>query len=182
MMLAYYKSYLQSVYNARALAPADKYLPTLAAPYINLAMIIRRRYDTELRDEFTRRTLHGGVDQILQSKVPIEIEDLLTFEWKDDYLFILPYLKALIRQFKSGSITPEDVNLAHYSSECYLSELNVKFELTRKGILQTKKSINIEVLLTFDWKDNYLSILPFLKALVQKSTKSRRHRPDLLTQ
>ena len=62
------------------LAPADKYLPTLNAPYINLAMIRRKPYNPEERDEFTRRTLHGGVDQILQSKTPINIEDLLTPE------------------------------------------------------------------------------------------------------
>ena len=79
-VLAKYKRYLQSVYNARVLAPADKYLPTLEAPYINLAMIRRERYNTEQRDEFTRQTLHGGVDQILQSKTPINIEDLLTPE------------------------------------------------------------------------------------------------------
>ncbi|CAI8025450.1 NACHT, LRR and PYD domains-containing protein 10, partial [Geodia barretti] len=34
----------------------------------------------EQRDEFTRQTLHGGVDQILQSKKPISIRDLLTPE------------------------------------------------------------------------------------------------------
>ena len=79
-VLAKYKQYLQSVYNARVLAPADKYLPTLEAPYINLAMIRRERYNTEQRDEFTRQTLHGGVDQILESKTPINIEDLLTPE------------------------------------------------------------------------------------------------------
>ena len=76
-VLAKYKQYLQSYYNARVLAPADKYLPTLEAPYINLAMVRRRHYDYK-RDEFTRRTLHGGVDQILQSKTPINIKDLLT--------------------------------------------------------------------------------------------------------
>ena len=59
-VLAQYKSYLQSCYKARALAPADKYLPTLQAPYINLAMIKRGYYDSDARDEFTRRTLHGG--------------------------------------------------------------------------------------------------------------------------
>ena len=79
-VLAKYKQYLQSVYNARVLAPADKYLPTLEAPYINLAMIRRGRYNPEQRDVFTRQTLHGGVDQILQSKTPINIEDLLTPE------------------------------------------------------------------------------------------------------
>ena len=79
-MLVQYKSYLQSCYKARALAPADKYLPTLQAPYINLAMIKRGHHGSDARDEFTRRTLHGGVDQILASKTPINIEDLLVPE------------------------------------------------------------------------------------------------------
>ena len=83
-MLAKYKKYLQSCYNARVLAPADKYLPTLESPYINLAMIRRGRYNHEQRDEFTRRTLHGGVDQILENKTPINIEDLLTPEDRDE--------------------------------------------------------------------------------------------------
>ena len=82
-VLAKYKQYLQSCYNARVLAPADKYLPTLELPYINLAMIRRGRYNHEQRDEFTRRTLHGGVDQILENKTPISIEDLLTPEDRD---------------------------------------------------------------------------------------------------
>ena len=83
-MLAKYKQYLQSCYNARVLAQADKYLPTLDAPYINLAMIRRGRYNLEQRDEFTRRTLHGGVDQILENKSPIKIEDLLAFEGTEE--------------------------------------------------------------------------------------------------
>ena len=74
-VLAEYKKYLQSYYNARALAPADKYLPTLHSPYINLAMISRGLHDRGRRDEFTLKTLHGGVDQILES---INIEDLLS--------------------------------------------------------------------------------------------------------
>ena len=78
-MLAQYRKYLQFYYNARALAPADKYLPTLDSPYINLAMISRsRHHDRGERDEFTLKTLHGGVDQILESKSPINIEDLLS--------------------------------------------------------------------------------------------------------
>ena len=79
-VLAKYKQYLQSCYNARVLAPADKYLPTLESPYINLAIIRRGCYCHEQRNEFTRRTLHGGVDQILQNKTPINIEDMLTPE------------------------------------------------------------------------------------------------------
>ena len=83
-VLAQYKSYLQSCYKARALAPADKYLPTLQAPYINLAMIKRGHHGSDARDEFTRRTLHGGVDQILASKTPINIEDLLVPEMRSN--------------------------------------------------------------------------------------------------
>ena len=85
-VLRKYKQYLQSCYNAKTLAPADKYLPTLEAPYITLAMIKRERYNSEERDEFTRKTLHGGVDQILQSKVPIKIEDLVVPECREDII------------------------------------------------------------------------------------------------
>ena len=83
-VLAKYKQYLQSCYNARVLAPADKYLPTLESHYINLAMIRRGRYNHQQRYEFTRRTLHGGVDQILENKTPINIEDLLTPKDRDE--------------------------------------------------------------------------------------------------
>ena len=80
---------MQSCYNARVLAPADKYLPTLKAPYINLAMIKKVNCNFDERDEFTRRTLHGGVDQIIASKTPISIRELLTPEKGEPVRFIL---------------------------------------------------------------------------------------------
>ena len=43
-------------------------------------MIKRGHHGSDARDEFTKRTLHGGVDQILASKTPINIEDLLVPE------------------------------------------------------------------------------------------------------
>ena len=79
-VLTIYKGYLKSCYNARALAPSDKYLPTLSVPYINLAIVGREYCASEERDEFTRQTLHGGIDEILQSKTPINIENMLTSE------------------------------------------------------------------------------------------------------
>ena len=80
-VLSKYKEYLLSCYKARALAPADKYLSTLEAPYINLAIIRRGLlYNPEQRDEFSRRMLYGGVDEILESKKPIHIENMLTPE------------------------------------------------------------------------------------------------------
>ena len=102
-MLTKYKKYLQSYYNARVLAPADKYLPTLRTPYINLAMISRGRHDRGERDEFTLKTLHGGVDQILESKSPINIEDLLTPEYQG----ITPaYLQGRLTAAHLGVLTP----------------------------------------------------------------------------
>ena len=102
-MLTKYKKYLQSYYNARVLAPADKYLPTLHTPYINLAMISRGRHDRGERDEFTLKTLHGGVDQILESKSPINIEDLLTPEYQG----ITPvYLQGGLTAAHMGVLTP----------------------------------------------------------------------------
>ena len=77
-VLQQYRVYLQSVYQARDLAPADKYLPTLKTKYINLAIIRKEFYSREQRDEFTRATLHGGIDEILHNKSPISMEDLMT--------------------------------------------------------------------------------------------------------
>ena len=103
-MLTKYKKYLQSYYNARVLAPADKYLPTLHTPYINLAMISRGRHDRGERDEFTLKTLHGGVDQILESKSPINIEDLLTPEYQDGITPV--YLQGGLTPAHMGVLTP----------------------------------------------------------------------------
>ena len=103
-MLTKYKKYLQSYYNARVLAPADKYLPTLHTPYINLAMISRGRHDRGERDEFTLKTLHGGVDQILESKSPINIEDLLTPEYQDGITPV--YLQGGLTPAHMGLLTP----------------------------------------------------------------------------
>ena len=103
-MLTKYKKYLQSYYNARVLAPADKYLPTLHTPYINLAMISRGRHDRGERDEFTLKTLHGGVDQILESKSPINIEDLLTPEYQNGITPV--YLQGGLTPAHMGVLTP----------------------------------------------------------------------------
>ena len=116
-VLTKYKKYLQSFYNARVLAPADKYLPTLHTPYINLAMISRGRHDRGERDEFTLKTLHGGVDQILEGKSPINIEDLLTPEYQG----ITPaYLQGGLTPAHMGGLTPSHLGI---STPAHLSGL-----------------------------------------------------------
>ena len=129
-VLAKYKQYLQSYYNARVLAPADKYLPTLESPYINLAMIRRGRYNHEQRDEFTRRTLHGGVDQILENKTPINIEDLLTPEDRDErYQMRVEGGEWLIHEGRQSPISAECLS---YSDSEYS-----EFPFTKRAISQT---------------------------------------------
>ncbi|CAI8026547.1 hypothetical protein GBAR_LOCUS15248, partial [Geodia barretti] len=76
-VLQKYKDYLSSYYKARGLAAADKYLPALKIPYINLAIVTSESYNPQQRDEFTEQTLQGGVDQILYIKQPVVIEDLM---------------------------------------------------------------------------------------------------------
>ena len=61
-VLQRYREYLQSYYKARALAPADKFLPTMNAPYIDLAMVSKTLYK----------------DGIHQYVSPLRMEDLLS--------------------------------------------------------------------------------------------------------
>ena len=77
-VLLEYRKYLQSYYKTRNLAAADKFLPTLDTPYISLAIVTSRSSNQDKSDEFTKATLHGGVDQILKIKKPIVFQDLLT--------------------------------------------------------------------------------------------------------
>ena len=85
-----YKRYLQSVYQARDLAHADKYLPTLKSKYINLAMVSKEMCSRNKRDMFTKATLHGGVDEILEKKSPITMAELMIpEEGKGPVTFIL---------------------------------------------------------------------------------------------
>ena len=77
-VLLEYRKYLQSYYKTRDLAPADKYLPPLDTPYISLAIVTSHSNNQNESDEFTKATLHGGVDQILKIKKPIVFQNLLT--------------------------------------------------------------------------------------------------------
>ena len=118
-VLAKYKKYLQSCYNARALASSDKYLLTLESPYINLAMIGRGRYYVQ-RNEFTRQTLHGGVYQILKNKTPINIEDLLSPEDREEmYQTRVEGVEWLIHKGSDSPISVESLKyLSDSDSEC----------------------------------------------------------------
>ena len=131
-VLGKYKKYLRSCYNARVLASADKYLPTLESPYINLAMIRSDRYNHEQRDEFTRRTLHGGVDQILENKTPINIEDLLTPEDRDErYQTRVEGGEWLIYERQESMIMP--FSMTAKDRECSVFSKHSEFPTTQRS-------------------------------------------------
>ena len=71
--LSRYRSYLQSYYSNYSIACDDKLSIAPCSEFIKLALIQkdkkRRLYET---------TLHRGVDEILESKVPLELDSLLT--------------------------------------------------------------------------------------------------------
>ena len=61
----------------------DKLFIGPCAQYINLAIVKKELFSHKELDEFTRATLHGGIDQILQKKEKVSLEDIFVTE--DDH-------------------------------------------------------------------------------------------------
>ena len=78
-----YRHYLKSVYEAKPTPMDDKLFINPCAQYINLAIVKKGQFSREEADEFTRATLHGGIDQIFQKKEKVCLEDILVAE--DDH-------------------------------------------------------------------------------------------------
>ena len=77
-----YADYLKAVYSLYPVARSDKFPATSSnlKVFIKLALVKKQRVSRAEADNFTRLTLQGDVDQILQDKEPIEMDDIL----KDD--------------------------------------------------------------------------------------------------
>ena len=78
--IAKYRHYLKSVYEARPTPMDDKLFINPCAQYINLAIVKKEELSHEEADEFTRATLHGGIDQIFQKKKKVHLEDIFVTE------------------------------------------------------------------------------------------------------
>ena len=78
--VAKYRHYLKSVYEAKPTPMDDKLFINPCAQYINLAIVKKEQFSREEADEFTRATLHGGIDQIFQKKEKVRLEDIFTTE------------------------------------------------------------------------------------------------------
>ena len=72
----YFNAYLKSIYNSIT-DPIDTWPPSPSEKFINLAFITREKADSKKQHAFMLASLHGGVDEILETKAPVTIEELL---------------------------------------------------------------------------------------------------------
>ena len=71
-----YAEYLKYQYK-QPLPDEEKLLITPSKYYIDLAVISNERVTRQEADEFTRKTLHGLTEEVLQKKTPIALQDML---------------------------------------------------------------------------------------------------------
>ena len=65
------------MYANRPVAKSDKWPPTPSTVYIKLAFVKKARVSEAEADEFTRLTLQGDIDTIMQAKERIEMDDII---------------------------------------------------------------------------------------------------------
>ena len=76
-VLSRYADFLRAVYSTCPVARTEKFPPTSNKVFIKLALVKKEKVTRAQADNFTRLTLQGDIDQILQVKKPIEIDDIL---------------------------------------------------------------------------------------------------------
>ena len=75
-----YADYLKSVYTNSPVAKSDKWPPTPSTVYVKLALVKKEKVNRAEADEYTRLTLQGDIDTIVQTKERIEMDDILKAE------------------------------------------------------------------------------------------------------
>ena len=71
-----YGDYIRGIYACRLLPYENKYSPESAQKYINLAMISKQKESRAEWDTFTRATIRGDVDDVVEMKTEITPEDI----------------------------------------------------------------------------------------------------------
>ena len=71
-----FAGYLRSLYMSRTLPVYGKWPPTPSKQFINLAVILKEKVSRAKADDFTKATLRGNADDILQTKKRIRFSDL----------------------------------------------------------------------------------------------------------
>ena len=72
----HFNAYLKNIYDSIT-DPVDTWPPSPSEKFINLAVITREKADSKKQYAFMLASLHGGVDEILETKAPVTIEKLL---------------------------------------------------------------------------------------------------------
>ncbi len=67
---------LMAEYERVSAACGEKLYPTPTSEYTNLAVIKKEKVSRTEADKFTRSTLHGGLDEIMREKKPVNLEDV----------------------------------------------------------------------------------------------------------
>ena len=75
--ISQYASYLKDLYKTHLVVRSDKFAPTRSVEFIKLALVKKEKVNRAEADNFIRLTLQGDIDQILQVKKPIEMDDIL---------------------------------------------------------------------------------------------------------
>ncbi len=74
--MAEFSDFLDDVYEKVAIPSDSKGGPTPSTKYTNLAVVKKEKVDPGDADEFTKATLHGGIDEIMNRKEAIELKDI----------------------------------------------------------------------------------------------------------
>ncbi len=74
--MAEFSDFLDEIYTNVAIPPDSKGGPTPSTKYTNLAVIKKEKVNPGDADKFTKPTLHGGIDEIMNRKEAIELKDI----------------------------------------------------------------------------------------------------------
>ncbi len=75
--MAAYSDFLDATYSHMSVPPDPKGGPKPSLSYTKLAVIKKEDVSREKADEFTKATLHYGIDEIMRKKEGIELKDIL---------------------------------------------------------------------------------------------------------
>ena len=72
-----YATFLRAVYSTCSVTGSDKFPPTPSKVFIKLALVKKVKASQAQADMFSRLAFQGDINQILQLKEPIEMDDIL---------------------------------------------------------------------------------------------------------
>ncbi len=87
--MADYSEYLDDVYNNVVISADPKGGPSPGTTFIKLAAVKKQKVSQKDADKFTKATLHGGIDEIMQKKEAIELKDIFKPEGQEEVKFVL---------------------------------------------------------------------------------------------